>query len=253
MLLRELDRYFRSLLRIDDMVKIDASLNGIQAGRPEQKIGRIAFAVDACMDCFRLATAWGAELLFVHHGLFWGKDLRVTGSHRARLKHLLDNDLALYAAHLPLDMHPEIGNNAGIACALGLVETVPFGTYKGVDIGIKGRFPRPVRLAEVETLLFGGAPDGSPGLAFGKEFVETAGIVSGGAPYEAFQAAEQGLDLYITGEGSHAVYHFAQEEGLNVIFGGHYRTETWGVRLLAERTARETGLETRFIDVPTGL
>ncbi len=254
MRIRELDAYFRSILDIDGLSRVDSSLNGLQVGRPEQEVARIAFAVDACMDSFRLASRWGAELLFVHHGLFWGRDLRVTGSHRERLKHLLDHDLCLYAAHLPLDMHPEVGNNAGMAATLGLVDTQPFGIYKGVNIGIQGRLPRPLTLGEVHALLFGGgAPDPVPGLAFGKDRVETVGIVSGGAPHEAYQAVERGLDLYITGESAHGMYHLAQEEGLNVIFGGHYRTETWGVRLLADRTFRDTGLDTRFFDIPTGL
>lgn len=253
MRIQDLDKYFRSILRIDDLARIDSSLNGLQVDKDSPETSKIAFAVDACMESFRLAAEWGADVLFVHHGLFWGKDLRVIGSHRARLKYLFEKNLALYAAHLPLDVHPEIGNNAGMAKTLGLSEVTPFGIYKGIDVGVKGRFPAPVTIDTVETLLFGASPKPHTVLPFGKSSIETVGIVSGGAPYEAFQAIEQGLDLYITGEASHSVYHLCQEEGLNVIFGGHYRTETWGVRLLAERTREETGLLTRFFDVPTGL
>lgn len=251
--IRELDLYFRSFLRIDDLVKIDSSLNGIQVGREKGEVRRIAFAVDACIETFRLASGWGADILLVHHGLFWGRDLRVAGAHRTRLKHLLDNDLALYAVHLPLDLHPEIGNNAGMAATLGLENLEPFGTCKGVDIGVKGRFPHPVGIEEVGRKLFGSAPKSVDLLPFGKPLVETVGIVSGGGAGETAQAVEQGLDVYITGEAAHAVYHSSQEEGINVIFAGHYRTETWGVRLLSDKTRNETELETCFFDVPTGL
>jgi dinuclear metal center YbgI/SA1388 family protein len=249
----ELDAYYRSFLRIDDLARADTSLNGIQVSSGGD-IRKIAFAVDACMDAFRLAAQWGADMVFVHHGIFWGKDLRVTGSRYGRLKFLVDNNLALYAVHLPLDMHPEVGNNAGIAAALSLRGTAPFGWYKGNAIGVKGRFPAPLAREDAARMLFGScAAQQARLLPFGKALVETAGIVSGGAPQEVSQAIEEGLDLYITGEASHEIYHLCQEEGINVLFAGHYQTETWGVRLVAEKTGADTGLQTRFFDVPTGL
>jgi dinuclear metal center YbgI/SA1388 family protein len=251
--MQELDRYFHSVFRIDDLAKIDSSLNGLQVGREKPEIKKIAFAVDACMDGFRLATEWDADMVFVHHGLFWGKDLRVTGAHRRRLKYLFENDIALYAMHLPLDMHPEVGNNAGIAGTLGLTDTAPFGFYKGFDIGIKGRLPVLLTIDDAAKRLFGAEHEDLSSLPFGKRLIETVGIVSGGAPHEAVQAIEQDLDLYITGDASHSLYHQCREEGMNVISGGHYRTETWGVRLTAEKVLRETGIETRFFDIPTGL
>jgi dinuclear metal center YbgI/SA1388 family protein len=251
--INELDAYYRAFLRIDDLAKTDSSLNGIQVSSGAD-IRKIAFAVDACMDAFRLAAQWGADMVFVHHGLFWGQDLRVTGSHYARLKFLIDNTLALYAVHLPLDMHPEVGNNAGIAAALDLRETSPFGRYKGNAIGVKGRFPEPIPREEAAKRLFGtSAAQPVKLLPFGKAVVETAGIVSGGAPHEVSQAIEEKLDLYITGDAAHEIYHLCQEESINVLFAGHYQTETWGVRLTAEKTHKDTGIETRFFDVPTGL
>jgi len=253
MLLRELDAYFRSILRIDDLGNVDPSLNGIQVDRDEARIAKAAFAVDACMTSFRLAAEWGADVLCVHHGLFWGRELRVSGTHRERLKFLIAEDLALYAIHLPLDMHPEIGNIAGIAAALGLTEVVPFSSYKGFDIGVRGVLPRPARVQDIEKKLFGPEPKTNCVLPFGPEPVSSVGIVSGGAAYNVTDAIDKGLDLYITGDSSHSVYHLCQEAGINVIFGGHYRTEVWGIRLLAEKTAKETGIETRFFDVPTGL
>jgi dinuclear metal center YbgI/SA1388 family protein len=254
MRIQEIDAYFRSFLRIDDLAAADSSLNGIQAASGGD-VGKIAFAVDACMDAFRLAAEWGADMIFVHHGLFWGRDLRVTGVHYERLRFLIERGLALYAAHLPLDMHPEVGNNAGIAAALGLVDTVPFGEYRGNAIGVRGRFASPLAREEAAKRLFGcSAVRPATLLPFGKAVVETAGVISGGAPFEAAdQAIALGLDLYITGDASHSIYHTCQEAGINVLFAGHYQTETWGVRLAAEKTHRDTGLQTRFFDVPTGL
>jgi dinuclear metal center YbgI/SA1388 family protein len=249
----ELDAYYRSFLKIDDFAQTDSSLNGVQVSSGAD-IRKVAFAVDACMDAFRLAARWGADMIFVHHGIFWGKDLRVSGSHYERLKFLIGNNLALYAVHLPLDMHPEVGNNAGIAAALSLCGTAPFASYKGKLIGVKGRFPEPLAREDAAKRLFGnGAAQQSKLLPFGKAVIETAGIVSGGAPQEVSQAIEEGLDLYITGDASHEIYHLCQEERINVLFAGHYQTETWGVRLTAEKTGRDTGLETCFFDIPTGL
>jgi dinuclear metal center YbgI/SA1388 family protein len=253
MLVQELDGYFRSVFRIDDLARVDSSLNGLQVGRVGPKIEKIAFLVDACMEGFLLAAEWNADMVFAHHGLFWGKELRITGAHRRRLSYLFEKDLALYAVHLPLDMHPEVGNNAGMAKTLGLTDTEPFGFYKGFDIGIKGRLPAPLSIHDTAKLLFGAEHEHLSSLPFGKRLIATVGIISGGAPGEAAQAIEQGLDLYITGDASHTLYHQCREEGLNVISGGHYRTETWGVRLTAEKVRHETGIETRFFDIPTGL
>ena len=253
MRIQDIDAYFRSFLRIAEMEQTDNSLNGIQVSSGGD-VQKIAFAVDACMAAFRLAAQWGAGMLFVHHGLFWGKDLRVQGAHYQRLKFLAENNLALYAVHLPLDMHPEVGNNAGIAASLGLIDTAPFGFYKGSAIGVRGCFPAPVPREEAARRLFGSsAAQAASLLPFGPAQIQTVGIVSGGGGYEVNQAAALGLDLYITGEAAHAVYHTAEEEGINVLFAGHYQTETWGVRLTAEKTTADTGLETRFFDIPTGL
>jgi dinuclear metal center YbgI/SA1388 family protein len=251
MLLRDVDAYFRQHLEIDALAAVDASLNGIQVGRRNQEIENVAFGVDACMDAFRRAVDGGADVLFVHHGLYFGRIKPVTGHYYERLRYLFDNDLALYAAHLPLDQHPQFGNNAGIASALGLVEVEPFGEYKGVTIGYKGRLPEAWSLQQIQAAIGSGPPLGV--LPFGPEEVRTVGIVSGGAPYDVSQAIEQGLDCYITGDASHGIYHEALESKINVVFGGHYQTEVWGARLLAQRTAADTGLKTFFVDVPTGL
>ena len=253
MRIKELDAYFRSHLDIEAMESSDASLNGLQVGVAEQEVEKAAFAVDASMETFRRASEWGAELLFVHHGLYWGKPLAVTGGHYRRLKHLLDNGLALYAVHLPLDLQPVFGNNAGLADALELQEREPFGELGGWQIGFKGRLPQPQSLDRVLAALELDRSSALGVMPFGPERIETVGVISGGADKELDQAIAAGLDLFITGEISHQTYHYAAEAGIHLVGGGHYHTETYGPKLLAEKCAADTGIETTFVDVPTGL
>jgi dinuclear metal center YbgI/SA1388 family protein len=250
----QFDAFFHGVLNLDEFKSVDPSMNGIQVGNCGGDIKKIAFAVDACLETFKRAKDSGAGLLFVHHGLFWrGKPPRIEGVLRSRLDFLLKNDLALYAVHLPLDQHGEVGNNAGLAELLGMDSREPFGLYHGKKIGIKGRLVRPLTTAEaVNRISFNGAPP----LAvhpFGKTENTTCAVVSGGAAEEAFQAIEEGIDLYVTGETSHSVYHTALEGGLNMIAGGHYSTEVWGVRKLMEICKEKLNIEAEFIDVPTGL
>jgi dinuclear metal center YbgI/SA1388 family protein len=205
------------------------------------------------MASFRQAADWGADILFVHHGLFWGKQMPVTDWHFERIAFLVRNSLALYAVHLPLDADPELGNNIAVARTLGLENTEPFGEYKRKVIGIRGDFPSPVRREKVVEKLFGTGEDLVRLLPFGPEEVTSVGIVSGGASYEAYEAIEKGLDLYITGDRSHTIYHICQEAGINVLFGGHYQTETGGVKAVKDRIEKELNIKTCFIDIPTGL
>lgn len=241
------------LLRPDRFRAADDSLNGLQVGRSSGPLRKAAFAVDACLETIRRAREAGAQVLFVHHGLFWGKPAPLTGPMRARLAELLAGDMALYACHLPLDAHPELGNNAVLARMLGLRDTRPFGESHGVFIGVQGRLDPAIRMDEAlrRVLPAGDAPRAV--YPFGPELIRSAAIVSGGAAFEAFQAMEAGVDLYVTGEPSHSIYHHVMEAGLGVIAAGHYATETHGVRAVAERAARDLGLETVFIDLPTGL
>ena len=253
--LTELTEYFDSLLDLAAWKGRDNSLNGLQISRrdPLSPITRVAFAVDACLETFERAVADQAQILVVHHGLYWGRELALTGEHYRRIRYVMDNDLALYAAHLPLDAHPEVGNNAGMAQALGLTDLEPFGIYKGAPIGFKGRLPQALDVNTICEVLFRGREQVLQILPFGPKSIQTVGLVSGGAPYEVLQAIEQGLDLFITGDASHTIYHTALEAKMNVIFGGHYATETWGVRLLAQKLSKSKGLAVSFLDVPTGL
>lgn len=251
--LQELDSYFRELLPLGDLASTDASLNGIQVECSSKAIAHVAFAVDACMASFERAAESGADVLFVHHGLFWGRPVAVTRSHYRRLKYLLEHDIALYAVHLPLDLHPEFGNNAGIAVALSLGQIEPFGLYRGVKIGLKGVLPEPLTVDGVLEKMGIDREECRALLPFGPEQSRTVGIISGGAVLDVEQAIDEGLDLYVTGDALHQVYHTCLEERINLVCGGHYQTEVWGARLVAEKLAADVGLKTSFIDAPTGL
>jgi dinuclear metal center YbgI/SA1388 family protein len=250
---RRLDAFFRGILDLDRFREADSSLNGMQVDNDGSDFGKIAFAVDAGMESFRQAKEAGAGMLFVHHGLFWGVPLRVEKSHRERIKFLLDNNIALYAVHLPLDQHPRLGNNAILAELLGLVEPEPFGFYHGHKIGLKGRLEKALTVEEAaKKISFMNRPPQGV-FPFGKKECETCAVISGGAAREAFQAMDEGLDLYVTGENSHTVYHSALESRMNIVAGGHYSTEVWGVRRMMEECVSRLGIDSEFLDIPTGL
>ncbi len=249
----DFSKWFEQVLDLRTFDKADASMNGMQVGRRSEEISRIALAVDASSETFRRAADAGADAVVVHHGLFWGRPIAVTGSHYERISLLLEHDMALFAAHLPLDAHPEVGNNAGIAETLDLRGTEPFGEYHGVMIGCRGKFEHPVTVQQLLNMLDW---DGEPSVTvmpFGPRQIHTVGIVSGGAAMSVMEAIDENLDAYITGEAAHQVYHYCQEEGITMIAGGHYSTETYGVKLLGKKIEAETGIETLFIDLPTGL
>jgi dinuclear metal center YbgI/SA1388 family protein len=253
MTLREIELWLDECLDLAATASIDSSLNGMQVSRRASDIDKVAFAVDAAMESFRRAVEWGAQLLVVHHGILWDRQQRITGAYYGRIRFLVEKDLGLYAAHLPLDMHAEIGNNAGIARQLGLVEVKPFGLYRGTALGCKGVFADPLPLDEVVSRLSGRQGEPVRTLPFGPALVKSVGIISGDAPWGAAQAAADGLDAYVTGEPAHEIYHNCLEQHIHAIFAGHYHSESYGVQSLAARLARETGLVTTYLDIPTGL
>jgi dinuclear metal center YbgI/SA1388 family protein len=248
---KKLDAFFKETLAIDAIE--DASLNGLQVDNDGSDIKKTAFATDACMETFERAAGAGAGMLFVHHGLLWGKSFALTGFHRARFKFLLDNNIALYAAHLPLDTHPQYGNNAALARKLGIESPEPFGAYHGRKIGWKGALKTPLAIEEaVARIGFMDRPPLSV-LPFGSKRILTAAVISGGAPEFVSEAAAEGVDLFVTGDASHSWYHCALEARINVIAGGHYSTEVWGVRAVMRLCAETLNMDVEFIDVPTGL
>ena len=248
-----MDAFFRNILDIEGFEGLDNSLNGIQVDNDGAEVRKIAFAVDASLETFKRAKACGAGLLFVHHGLFWGSPLRVSGNFRERVKFLLDANICLYAVHLPLDQHPKLGNNAVLAQLLGLENIQPFCQCHGKKIAYKGEFPTPVSIDEaVKRISFMNRPPVGV-FPFGKKENKTCAIVSGGAANEALHAMEEGADLFVTGEASHQIYSECLEGKLNMIAGGHYNTEVWGPRAMMQHCAEELHIDVEFLDVPTGL
>lgn len=253
--LYELDAYFNSFLHKEDFSS-DISLNGIQIenSAPETKeIKKVAFAVDACESTALRAAQAGADVLFVHHGLFWGRCQTITGTHYKRIAAFLKNDIALCAYHIPLDANAEVGNNFGIARRMGLLDVQPFGKWRGMTLGACGTLPKAVSVDELARILFPEGEKPSHILPFGKKEIKKVAVISGGAGDDFDQAVQIGADAYVTGEVGHEEFHAIEESGINVIAGGHYQTETVGVKLVQAKLEKEKGLETIFIDIPTGL
>ncbi len=247
----ELIAYLDNYLRVKEIE--DSSQNGLQIEGPEE-VARVAFAVDGCQAAFEQAVAAGAQLLIVHHGLFWDKPLRLVGPLFRRVRTLIDGRCGLYASHLPLDFHSEVGNNAELARLLELKDTRAFGEYHGSKLGIGGVLDPPLPL-DTLTERLAQATGESPVrvLAHGLEEASQVGCISGGAAFLMDQVADAGFDTFVTGETSHTFFHQAAEWGLNVIYGGHYATETLGVKALARHLAEKFDLETTFLDIPTGV
>ncbi len=246
-------QWLDSFLDAESFAGNDPSKNGLQVDNGGREIGKAAFAVDACLETIERSVKSGADLLVVHHGLFWRDCELVVGGLYRRLKALLDSGLALYAAHLPLDAHPEVGNNACIARRLGLGDLMPFGEYRGKVIGFRGVLPSALSVDALLRLLDPEKAMTARVLAFGPREIRTVGVVSGGGADEVHEALALGLDCFVTGEIGHEEYHHALENGIHVIAAGHYATETFGPRELMARFSRETGIESVFVDVPTGL
>ncbi len=228
----------------------DVSVNGLQVeGRRE--VRRIALVTDAALSLFERARDASCDMIIAHHGIIWGGLHSVTGRTYTQLKLLIENGINLYAVHLPLDAHPELGNNAKLAKIAELADIAPFGRYDGQMLGFCGKLPKPLSaqaLAEVFRKELGGAPLVLP---FGKDSIETVGIVSGGGSGSLSEAVENGIDCFVTGDGRHENHHFALESKINVIYLGHYHSETPGVRAVGRELEEKFGLECIFIDEPT--
>ncbi|MFD1642447.1 Nif3-like dinuclear metal center hexameric protein [Halohasta litorea] len=241
-------------LDTDAYSDVDASANGLQVGPPTQEIAHAAFAVDAAEATIEAAAESDADVLVTHHGLSWGGIERVTDRQYRRIAPLITNDIALYVSHLPLDGHQRLGNAAGIAELLGLVDTAPFGSMGPVTIGQQGRLADPRTIADITTQLESEleGTDAVQLFEFGPDDVETVAIVTGSGSDWLDEAVATDADLLITGEGKQKVYHQAREAGLNVILAGHYATETFGVRSV-QSLVEEWGLSTSYHAHPTGL
>lgn len=231
-----------------DKVK-DSSQNGLQfEGRA--KVNKIAFGVSASLECIKRAAACGADMLVTHHGLLWGHSQPFTGAFKRKLETLVKNDLSLCAWHLPLDKHPAVGNNARLLALLGAKKLKPFGSYDGETIGFSGTLPRPLSIGDIAAALALKLDAEPLCFRFGAERIRTVGAVSGGAADMFGQAAEAGLDLYLTGEVKEHTQEYAREVRCNFIAAGHYNSEKPGVMALAALLEKKFGVKTEFVDIP---
>lgn len=248
--LGEIIEYTNSFLRVDEIEDWPGALNGLQIEN-SGAVTRIGAAVDASTRTLSMAAERGVTLLLVHHGLFWGGVQPIAGILGRQVRSAIASDIALYSAHLPLDVHPVIGNNALLAAAIQLEETSPFLETKGQLVGVRGtreisRDDLAQRLCEA----VGGAVTLVPG---GPTHVQTVGVSTGGAGDLIQAAAKAGVDTFITGEAPHWAGVAAHELGVNLLLAGHYATETFGVRALARHLGDRFSVPWEFVDCPTGL
>ncbi len=242
-----LDRY----LAISEVK--DSSWNGVQyEGKDE--VGKVGFAVDAGVATFERASAEGADFLIVHHGHFWrSANPSISAWSKRRLQILFDRDITLYAAHLPLDCHPEVGNNVQMLSALGAAQYGAFAESGGKEIGVLGRFEPPITCKQLEERVRQQISADVKMLSFGPDTIATIAALSGAGGRGAFhEAVAAGVDAYLTGEICE-LYHSARDTGANVLFAGHHATERHGLMALQKVIGERFDIETVFLDMPTGL
>jgi len=245
----QLSHYLDNLLDIKEIKDSANAINGLQVQNTGD-IKKVGLAVDLCMATIEKAIAAECNMMFVHHGMLWGGVKPIRGNFYDKISTMMCENLGLYSAHLPLDMHPVLGNNKVLAGQLELNELEPFGEYEGQKIGFKGRL-KSLSAEELGAKLEDKL--GSPVKVIGSGEVQTLGVVSGGAADILSQAAVAGLDAYLTGEGSNHHYHEAIENECVLILAGHYATETGGVKAVGKHLEEQFGIKTEFIDYPTGI
>jgi len=226
------------------------AVNGLQLANLGE-VPRIVAAVDASLPVIEAAAAGGPGLLIVHHGMFWQGVQPLTGPFYRKIKVAMDAGLAVYSAHLPLDVHPEWGNNIQLARAIGLIDPQPFFERKGIALGLRGTWSGSRHeLVESIAQAVGGQVHVCPG---GPETIASIGLITGGAGSEVATVAASGVETFISGEGPHWSHPLALELGVNLLLAGHYATETFGVRALSAAMANHFGLPWQFLDHPSGL
>lgn len=229
-----------------------AAHNGLQLASSRDSIHRIAAAVDASEHVIKDAISQSVDLLIVHHGLFWGGAAPLTGVRYRKIKLAMDHGLAVYSSHLPLDGHSELGNGRLVAQALGLSIEAPFGEFQGFPIGCGGRVSS-ITLDEFCLRVTEAVGRSPQVISAGPAAVSRVAVVTGAGGGFLAEASAQGYDTLVTGEGAHHTFAEAHELGVNLIYAGHYATETFGVRALAERLATSFGIESVFLDHPSNL
>jgi dinuclear metal center YbgI/SA1388 family protein len=249
-MLSEIVEYANEYLRIPEIEDWSNALNGLQIEN-SGRVTKIGAAVDVSTRVLTAAARKDVDLLIVHHGLFWPGLQTVTGSLRRQLKLAFENDVALYSVHLPLDLHPEVGNNAQLASALGLKSTKPFFEEKGQLIGVRSKISgsREDLIRKLRKAVGGSVK----AFNFGPKNPKNTGIITGGAGSEIYRVAADKIDIFITGEAPHWAAVAAEELGINLLLGGHYATETFGVKALAAHLSKRFKLPWEFLNFPTGL
>ncbi len=243
---------------LDDLLDIhafpgDKSANGLQV-EGGNEVRRIVGAVDASLATYRRAIELDADLVFVHHGEVWGDGIRTfSGMIGERFRTLFRHDLSLYAAHLPLDAHPEIGHNACIARVLELRDIQPFGAYAGAEIGACGELPAELTVDRLAQRLDSLLDTRTTVIDPANRPVRTVGIVSGGGISAIHDCLARGIDVLVTGEINHTWYHPVHELGIPVLVAGHYKTEVPGVLAVLDLLRDGFDVECQFVDLPTGL
>ncbi len=245
----QISHYLDDLLDVPNIPDSPNAFNGLQVENTGS-ICKIGLAVDICSATIQMAIDHQCQMLFVHHGLFWAGSQPVRGKMYEKLAALIQNNIGLYASHIPLDVHPVLGNTRALADLLDLQYAEPFGEYRGVKIGLKGTIPPQPAEQLAENL---GEKLGSPIRVIGNRQVETVGLVTGGAGEMIGQAAKEGLDAYLTGECSHHHFHEATENRCTLLLAGHYATETGGVKAIGKHLEEKFGIQSEFLDYPTGL
>lgn len=243
------------LLKPDQFTDYPGAVNGLQMEN-RGSVTRLAAAVDASAAVLQKVVATGADLLLVHHGLFWSPTTPWTGARARQLRLLVERNLAVYSMHLPLDGHPRLGNAAQLARALGFRALKPFfrdPQHPGPAIGCQTTLARPLAREELQQRLEQVLQRPVTLLAGGGASCRRIGICTGGAGSQLALARREGVDTFITGEGPHWSHALAEDLGLNAFYGGHYATETFGVKALAKTLADKFGLPWEFIDHPSGL
>jgi len=238
------------LLRTAEIKDYDRAVNGLQVEN-KGTVSKIAATVDASLATVRKAIDVNADLLIVHHGLFWRASHPWTGRRRELIALLIENNLAIYSSHLPLDAHPRLGNNAQLLTALGLKRSRPFFFSHGQYIGFKSQTN--IRRTELITRLQRATGARPLLIPAGPNSCRNIGLVTGGAGADLAKAHDEGVDTFITGEGPHWTYALAEELGINVLYAGHYATETFGLKALAAHLSRRFKIPWIFLDHPTGL
>jgi dinuclear metal center YbgI/SA1388 family protein len=237
------------LLRIGEIADYDNALNGVQIEN-DGRVTKIGAAVDASAQTIQAAVAANVDFLIVHHGMFWPGLRPIARAARELLRLALSNNLTLYSAHIPLDVHPEVGNNALLMRALRVERAAPFFPWKNTLLGYRAdvALTRAELMSRVREAV-GGEPKV---IDAGPDQIRSLGVITGGAGGEIFEVATLGVDTFITGEAPHWAAVAARELSINLIVAGHYATETFGVRALAEHLGGRFGLPHTFIDAPTG-